>query len=96
MPFIYTPSIYGFAGALIFLILALVSFNSAERELSDCDSAGDCSKLRAMTSKQSRLVSVYMADGVRGICRLSVELIKACTPGSLLFISGLKAILFCK
>ena len=28
MPFIYTPSIYGFAGALIFLILALVSYNA--------------------------------------------------------------------
>ncbi len=28
MPFIYTPSIYGFAGALIFLILALTSFNA--------------------------------------------------------------------
>ncbi len=28
MPFIYTPSIYGFAGALVFLILALTSFNS--------------------------------------------------------------------
>lgn len=27
MPFFYTPSIYGFAGALIFLILALISFN---------------------------------------------------------------------
>ena len=30
MPFIYTPSIYGFAGALIFLILALVSLNADE------------------------------------------------------------------
>ena len=30
MPFIYTPSIYGFAGALIFLILALVSVNGEE------------------------------------------------------------------
>jgi len=28
MPFFYTPSVYGFAGALIFLILALTSFNS--------------------------------------------------------------------
>ena len=27
MPFFYTPSIYGFAGALIFWILALISFN---------------------------------------------------------------------
>lgn len=27
MPFFYTPSVYGFAGALIFLILALVSYN---------------------------------------------------------------------
>ena len=27
MPFIYTPSIYGFTGALIFLILALTSYN---------------------------------------------------------------------
>jgi hypothetical protein len=32
MPFIYTPSIYGFAGALIFLILALTSYNAADRE----------------------------------------------------------------
>ena len=31
MPFIYTPSLYGFAGALIFLILALVSVNAEER-----------------------------------------------------------------
>ncbi|MDG0866156.1 hypothetical protein [Candidatus Lucifugimonas marina] len=30
MPFIYTPSLYGFAGALIFLILALISFNAEE------------------------------------------------------------------
>ena len=30
MPFIYTPSLYGFAGALIFLILALVSINAEE------------------------------------------------------------------
>ncbi|MDA1280371.1 MAG: hypothetical protein O3B95_10105 [Chloroflexi bacterium] len=30
MPFIYTPSIYGFAGALIFLILALISVDSRE------------------------------------------------------------------
>jgi hypothetical protein len=28
MPFIYTPNIYGFAAALIFLTLALISFNS--------------------------------------------------------------------
>ncbi len=28
MPFFYTPSVYGFAGALIFLILALSSFNN--------------------------------------------------------------------
>jgi hypothetical protein len=27
MPFFYTPSVYGFAGALIFWILALISFN---------------------------------------------------------------------
>lgn len=33
MPFIYTPSIYGFAGALIFLILALVSYNADEKLL---------------------------------------------------------------
>ncbi len=32
MPFIYTPSIYGFAGALIFLVLALVSLNADEVE----------------------------------------------------------------
>ena len=30
MPFVYTPSIYGFAGALVFLILALVSLNADE------------------------------------------------------------------
>ena len=30
MPFIYKPSIYGFAGALIFLILALIAVNSSE------------------------------------------------------------------
>ncbi|HJP27399.1 MAG TPA: hypothetical protein QF694_01130 [Dehalococcoidia bacterium] len=30
MPFIYTPSIYGFAGALIFLILALISLNAED------------------------------------------------------------------
>jgi hypothetical protein len=30
MPFIYTPSIYGFVGALIFLILAIISFNNEE------------------------------------------------------------------
>jgi CHASE2 domain-containing sensor protein len=30
MPFIYTPSLYGFAGALIFLILALISVNAEE------------------------------------------------------------------
>ena len=30
MPFIYTPSIYGFAGALIFLVLTLVSVNAEE------------------------------------------------------------------
>jgi hypothetical protein len=28
VPFFYTPSIYGFAGALIFWILALISFNN--------------------------------------------------------------------
>ena len=28
MPFFYTPSIYGFVGALIFWILALISFNN--------------------------------------------------------------------
>ena len=28
MPFFYTPSIYGFAGAFIFWILALISFNN--------------------------------------------------------------------
>lgn len=28
MPFFYTPSVYGFAGALIFLILALISLNN--------------------------------------------------------------------
>jgi hypothetical protein len=32
MPFIYTPSIFGFAGALVFLILALVEFQSDRRE----------------------------------------------------------------
>ena len=32
MPFIYTPSLYGFAGALVFLILALTSYQAAERE----------------------------------------------------------------
>ena len=35
MPFIYTPSIYGFAGALIFLILALTSYNAADRKWMD-------------------------------------------------------------
>jgi hypothetical protein len=30
MPFIYTPSIYGFVGALIFLILAIITFNAEE------------------------------------------------------------------
>jgi predicted CDP-diglyceride synthetase/phosphatidate cytidylyltransferase len=30
LPFIYTPSLYGFAGALIFLILALISLNAEE------------------------------------------------------------------
>ncbi len=30
MPFIYIPSIYGFAGALIFLVLALVSLNAEQ------------------------------------------------------------------
>ncbi|NQW20284.1 MAG: hypothetical protein HQ477_06115 [Chloroflexi bacterium] len=33
MPFFYTPSIYGFAGALIFLILALTSYNADEKFL---------------------------------------------------------------
>jgi hypothetical protein len=28
VPFLYTPSVYGFAGALIFWILALISFNN--------------------------------------------------------------------
>jgi hypothetical protein len=28
MPFIYTPSIFGFAGAIIFLVLALVSLTA--------------------------------------------------------------------
>ncbi len=28
MPFFYTPSVYGFAGALIFWILALISLNN--------------------------------------------------------------------
>lgn len=32
MPFIYTPSLYGFAGALVFLILALTSYQAADRE----------------------------------------------------------------
>ncbi len=32
MPFIYTPSLYGFAGALIFLVLALISLNAEEVE----------------------------------------------------------------
>jgi len=40
MPFIYTPSIYGFAGALIFLILALTSYNSADREWMDVATYG--------------------------------------------------------
>ena len=35
MPFIYTPSIYGFAGALIFLILALISFQADDKEWLD-------------------------------------------------------------
>ena len=30
MPFIYTPSLYGFAGALIFLVLALISVRAEE------------------------------------------------------------------
>ena len=30
MPFIYTPSLYGFAGALIFLVLALISIEAKE------------------------------------------------------------------
>jgi len=30
LPFIYTPSLYEFAGALIFLILALISLNAEE------------------------------------------------------------------
>ncbi|GIT19121.1 MAG: hypothetical protein CM1200mP39_19270 [Dehalococcoidia bacterium] len=30
MPFIYTPSLYGFAGALIFLVLALISLNDEQ------------------------------------------------------------------
>ena len=30
MPFFYTPSLYGFAGALIFLILALISLNDEQ------------------------------------------------------------------
>ena len=30
MPFIYTPSLYGFAGALIFLVLALISVGADE------------------------------------------------------------------
>ena len=32
MPFIYTPSLYGFAGALVFLILALTSYQATDRE----------------------------------------------------------------
>ena len=32
MPFIYTPSLYGFAGALIFLILALISLNAEPKD----------------------------------------------------------------
>ncbi|MDP6667129.1 MAG: hypothetical protein QF357_06980 [Dehalococcoidia bacterium] len=35
MPFIYTPSIYGFAGAAVFLILALISLNAEEVEWLD-------------------------------------------------------------
>ncbi len=35
MPFIYTPSIYGFAGALIFLILALTTLQADDREWLD-------------------------------------------------------------
>ena len=30
MPFIYTPSIYGFVGALIFFVLALISIRAEE------------------------------------------------------------------
>ena len=30
MPFFYTPSLYGFAGALIFLVLALISLNNEQ------------------------------------------------------------------
>ena len=30
MPFFYTPSLYGFAGALIFLVLALISVNDEQ------------------------------------------------------------------
>tara|TARA_B100000809_G_scaffold253934_1_gene290545 strand:+ start:724 stop:972 length:249 start_codon:yes stop_codon:yes gene_type:complete len=30
MPFFYTPSLYGFAGALIFLVLALISLNDEQ------------------------------------------------------------------
>jgi len=30
MPFFYTPSLYGFAGALIFLVLALISLNEEQ------------------------------------------------------------------
>jgi CHASE2 domain-containing sensor protein len=35
MPFIYTPSIYGFAGALIFLILGITELQSDRREWLD-------------------------------------------------------------
>lgn len=30
MPFIYTPSLYGFAGAFIFLVLALISLGDED------------------------------------------------------------------
>lgn len=30
MPFIYTPSLYGFAGAFIFLVLALISLSNKD------------------------------------------------------------------
>jgi predicted CDP-diglyceride synthetase/phosphatidate cytidylyltransferase len=30
MPFIYTPSLYGFAGAFIFLVLALISLGKED------------------------------------------------------------------
>jgi hypothetical protein len=30
MPFFYTPSLYGFVGAFIFLVLALISLNNSE------------------------------------------------------------------